>query len=142
MTAIMELEIEPPQSTVMELAERIDAIEEAYEFMLAYAAQGRSDERNASGPGIRAYLEKIDKAVEGLGETAIDDAQGANADGYTELIEVLEADVRKVQIFVRFVLARPVIGSQLIDNLNATIHLRALLTDLFLIDESLKARKA
>jgi hypothetical protein len=138
MTAIMELEIEPPQSTVMELAERIDAIEEAYEFMLAYAAQGRSDERNTSGPGIRAYLEKIDKAVEGLGETAIDEAQGA----YTELIEVLEADARKVQIFVRFVLARPVIGSQLIDNLNATIHLRALLTDLFLIDESLKARKA
>jgi hypothetical protein len=141
MTAIMEIEIEPPQSTVMELAERIDAIEEAYEFMLAYAAQGRRDER-AAGPSIRAYLEKIDKAVEGLCETAIDEAQGANANGYTELIEVLEADARKVQIFVRFVLARPVIGSQLIDNLNATIHLRALLTDLFLIDESLKARKA
>jgi hypothetical protein len=33
------------------------------------------------------------------------------------------------------VLAQPGISSQLVDNLNASIHLRALLTDLFLIDE-------
>jgi hypothetical protein len=36
------------------------------------------------------------------------------------------------------VLARRSIGSQMIDNLNASIHLRALLTDLFLLDEALK----
>jgi len=36
------------------------------------------------------------------------------------------------------VLSLPAIGSQVIDNLNASIHLRALLTDLFLIDEVLK----
>jgi hypothetical protein len=29
----------------------------------------------------------------------------------------------------------------LVDNLNASIHLRALLTDLFLIDELLKTRR-
>jgi hypothetical protein len=34
------------------------------------------------------------------------------------------------------VLACPRIGSELIDNLNASIHLRALLTDLFLISEA------
>jgi hypothetical protein len=38
------------------------------------------------------------------------------------------------------VLAQPSISSQLIDNLNASIHVRALLTDLFLIDEILKTR--
>jgi hypothetical protein len=32
----------------------------------------------------------------------------------------------------------PSISSQLIDNLNASIHLRALLTDLFLLDEILR----
>ena len=32
------------------------------------------------------------------------------------------------------------ISSQLIDNLNASIHLRALLTDLFVVDEALKSR--
>ena len=30
------------------------------------------------------------------------------------------------------------ISSQLVDNLNASIHLRTLLTDIFLIDETLK----
>ncbi len=38
------------------------------------------------------------------------------------------------------VLAQPGIGSQMIDNLNALIHLRALLTDVFLIDEILNPR--
>jgi hypothetical protein len=40
------------------------------------------------------------------------------------------------------VLAQTSISSQLIDNLNAWIHLRALLTDLFLIDEILKQHSA
>jgi hypothetical protein len=42
---------------------------------------------------------------------------------------------------VRLVLARADIGSQLVDNLNASIHLRALLTDLFVVDEALKPLK-
>ena len=41
------------------------------------------------------------------------------------------------QAALRLVLAQPAIGSQMIDSLNASIHLRALLTDLFLIDEIL-----
>jgi hypothetical protein len=36
------------------------------------------------------------------------------------------------------VLAQESISSQLVDNLNASIHVRALLTDIFLIDELLK----
>ena len=43
---------------------------------------------------------------------------------------------------VRLVQAQPSISSQLVDNLNASIHLRALLTDLFLLDEILKPRPA
>ena len=43
---------------------------------------------------------------------------------------------------IRLVLAQSSIGSQLIDNLNASIHLRALLTDLFLLDEALKINPA
>ena len=39
---------------------------------------------------------------------------------------------------VRLVLAQPSIGSQLVDNLNASSHVRAVLTDLFLLDEALK----
>ena len=42
---------------------------------------------------------------------------------------------------VAIVLSLPGISSQVIDNLNASIHLRALLTDLFLVDEVLKGLK-
>jgi hypothetical protein len=41
---------------------------------------------------------------------------------------------------VELVLDQTTISSPLIDNLNASLYLRALLTDLFLIDEILKAR--
>ena len=42
---------------------------------------------------------------------------------------------------VQLVIAQPSISSQLVDNLNASIHVRALLTDLFLIDEILEANE-
>ena len=51
-------------------------------------------------------------------------------------------DATKASAAVRLVLAQPSISSQLIDNLNASIHLRALLTDLFLLDEALKINPA
>jgi len=54
----------------------------------------------------------------------------------------VDADARVALGAVRLVLARPDIGSQLVDNLNASIHLRALLTDLFVLDEALKPAKA
>jgi hypothetical protein len=55
---------------------------------------------------------------------------------------VLARDARDSLAAVELVLAQPAISSQLIDNLNASIHLRALLTDLFLIDEILKGRQS
>jgi len=54
---------------------------------------------------------------------------------------VLARDARDSLAAVELVLAQAGISSQLIDNLNASIHLRALLTDLFLIDEILKGQK-
>jgi hypothetical protein len=53
---------------------------------------------------------------------------------------VIDRDARDAQAAVQLVAAQPSIGSGVIDNLNASIHLRALLTDLFLIDEVLKNR--
>ena len=54
---------------------------------------------------------------------------------------VIDRDARDAQAAVQLVLAQPSISSQLVDNLNASIHLRALLTDLFLIDEVLKTHR-
>ena len=45
------------------LAGAIDLIEETYEYMLAYAAQGRVDDTDTSASGIRAYLERSDEEI-------------------------------------------------------------------------------
>ena len=50
----------------------------------------------------------------------------------------LDDDAAKAAGAIGLVLAQQTISSQLVDNLNATIHLRALLTDLFLADEALQ----
>lgn len=116
----------------MSLDGAIDVVEETYEFMLAYAAQGRRTEEDGSSSGIRACLERATAAL-----TVIAAAR-APEDAAEQFLEVIRQDVAKAGTAIRFVLAQPSIGSQLVDNLNASIHLRALLTDLFLLDEALK----
>lgn len=128
----------------MGLEERIDAIESAYEFMLAYAAQGRqSDQGGGAASELRDYLRKMETGLQDLGQ-AIADRLGASgagsADARQPFMEAASQDAERALAIVRLVLAKPAISSQLIDNVNASIHLRALLTDLFIIDESLKTK--
>jgi hypothetical protein len=59
---------------------------------------------------------------------------------YKAFLSVLERDSKDSLAAVELVLAQPKISSQIIDNLNASIHLRALLTDIFLIDSVLRNR--
>jgi hypothetical protein len=125
-----------------ELTRRCNAIEEAYEFMLAYAAQGLAG-TESGGPGsqIREFLRKSDQALTDLAGFLtgfVEQLTPADAAPYRAFMAVIERDARDAQAAVRLVLAQRSISSQLVDNLNASIHLRALLTDLFLIDEVLK----
>jgi hypothetical protein len=62
------------------------------------------------------------------------------AEQYEAFFAVVDRDARDSLAAMELVLAQPAISSQLIDNLNASIHLRALLTDLFLVDEILNAQ--
>jgi hypothetical protein len=120
------------------LAERIEAVEQAYEFMLAYAAQGREDD---GGGSVRQFLERAAAALEGLAAAAAASLHPLDAttrQAFAAFLEVLDDDARKARAALQFVLAQKSISSQLVDNLNASIHLRALLTDVFLIDEALK----
>ena len=131
--------------TLAELNARIDIIEEAYEFFLAYASQGLpSDQGSDTGRQAREYLKRCDGALTGFG-TFLNDMIGRAgvepAAPYLGFIAVIDGDARHAQAAIQLVLAQPAISSQMIDNLNASIHLRALLTDLFLIDEVLKARR-
>jgi hypothetical protein len=54
---------------------------------------------------------------------------------------VLGRDADDSLAAIELVLAQPAISSQLIDNLNASIHLRALLTDLFLVSEIVETQR-
>jgi hypothetical protein len=123
------------------LAHRIAAVEEAYEFMLAYAAQGH--QRSTEGDHIRDYLERADAALDGIGEAALAAAVAGAADPaiFRPFVAMLDDDARKARTILQMALAQRAIGSQLIDNLNASIHVRALLTDLFLIDETVAAAR-
>jgi len=125
-----------------EVGNRCEAVEECYEFMLAYAAQGlRTDEGSKSGGQVREFLQRAVNALTGLAEacTVAVRAEGLERpEKYAAFLAVLDRDSRDSLAAIELVLAQPVISSQLIDNLNASIHLRALLTDLFLLDEILR----
>lgn len=119
------------------LAARIETIERGYEYLLAYAAQGRQDDR---GTEARATLTAMFDAMAGLGEalrapfSALPPAWGADA-----FLEAVHRDVTVARGAIGIVLSREHIASLLVDNLNASVHLRALLTDLFLLEQASKA---
>ena len=125
-----------------DVSARCSAIEECYEFMLAYAGQGLSGKENSqSSSRVREFLNLAVTALLGLGESYAEAVRQGNfqpAERYLAFLSVLENDGKNSLAAINLVLAQPTISSQLIDNLNASIHLRALLTDLFLIDEILK----
>ena len=127
----------------MDLKTRCNAIEECYEFMLAYAAQGVVNEAGSqSASELRTFLGRAETALAGLAAACRAEVAGGGlepADKYVAFIEVLDRDARSALAAMQLVIAQPSISSQLIDNLNASIHVRALLTDLFLIDEILKS---
>ncbi len=128
-----------------ELNARCNAIEECYEFMLAYAAQGlEGTENSGSTRQVREFLGKCDTALTGLAAFVgqfMAQFQTESAAKYSAFMGVIERDARDSQAAVQLVTAQTAISSQLVDNLNASIHLRALLTDLFLIDEILKVHR-
>ena len=121
------------------VAEAIDAVEAAYDFMLAFAAQGRERESDDL-MGIRIYLTRAVDGIDFLSAAKAADMgpiAGSASDASEAMLSVLRDDGVKAKAAINFVLAQRSIGSQMIDNLNASIHLRALLTDVFLLDETL-----
>jgi len=117
--------------------DRCDAIEECYEFMLGYAGKGIPGE---PGSQIRSHLERAAAALDGMSAACLDALEQAESlERSRKFVSVLERDSSDSLAAIEMVLAQPVISSQLIDNLNASIHLRALLTDIFLISDVISA---
>lgn len=122
------------------LAAQIETVERGYEYLLAYAAQGRQDD---AGTELRGTLTKMHQAL-----TAMQDGIGAGftglpaISGASDFRQAVERDLRTARGAIGLVLSRERIASLLVDNLNASVHLRALLTDLFLIDQALRTAPA
>jgi len=110
------------------LHDNIDVIESGYEFLLAYAAQGRASDEGPGGSEVRTTLTGMSEAAGNI--TA--ELSSNESDFGTVVIE----DAGKAGAAIALVLAQEKISSELVDNLNASIHLRALLTDLFLLSEA------
>jgi hypothetical protein len=121
------------------LRQEVDQIEEAYEYFLAYAAQGLdSDGGGAASGEIRQFLSRMEAALRAVSGTLAEVIADEGLEP-RELLEefrgVIGADARAAAVAVALASARPAISSLLIDNLNASMHLRAILTDLFFLDE-------
>ena len=101
---------------------------------------------SGSGTGISGelsrYLSRADQALTAFAGGIGDAAEGQDIEAVARMDQVLQRDANNTLAALRLVMAQPSISSQLIDNLNASIHFRALLTDLFLVDEALKASAA
>jgi hypothetical protein len=127
-----------------EFVERCDTIEECYEFLLAYAGQGLpTDQGSPAGGQVRTFLQRAVQAMTGLAEScaqAVQELEPEPIAKYRAFCAVLERDARDSLAAIELVLAQSSISSQLIDNLNASSHVRALLTDLFLVGEIVRTQ--
>ena len=114
---------------MQELEAHIEVVETAYEFLLAYAAQGREDDLDGPGRKSREVLAGLDGALAEIHR---------GLDPQNPFSDVVIDDIGKTRRALALVTSQPRISSELIDNLNASIHLRAVLTDLFLLSEAIR----
>jgi hypothetical protein len=117
------------------LAARIDVIESSYEYLLAYAAQGRQEDR---GTEARPRLVAMYEALGGIAMEARAALGKGSPYDIGAFLDALDRDAAIARGAIGLVLRKAAIPSLLVDNLNASVHLRALLTDAFLIEQSLR----
>jgi len=122
------------------MRESFDVIEEAYEFMLAYAAQGRRSElfEGAGKSQIRNYLQRFRDAASDLCETldSMTESRASNAFRVQWI-----ADLNAVMSVIDMLLNQPSITSEMIDNANGMIVLRSAFTNMFFADHVMLPRR-
>ena len=120
----------------------VDIVEESYEFCLAYAGRGVTAQMARTGDTqVRMQLQKLADALPQLSDAFLElagERDESRREDYQRFIKVLRRDAKSARAAVNVVLAQRGITSQMVDNLNGMIHLRALLTDIFLVDEMLR----
>ena len=110
--------------------EHIETIEAGYEYLLAYAAQGK--DTDTSDPNRKS---EVRQTLEGMAAAA-EAIRSQLTESDVPFHSVVVDDSMKTHAAISLVLAQSGISSEIVDNLNASIHVRALLTDLFLVSEA------
>jgi hypothetical protein len=118
-----------------EIRKNIELVEEAYEFMLAYAAQGRADEgAGPDGAHIRTFLTQFSKATDNI-INELDNL--SELDGTMEpFIKTAKSDADTVKSVLAIMLQKENVSSEMVDNANGLIIVRSYLTALFFIDKA------
>ena len=118
-----------------EIRKNIELVEEAYEFMLAYAAQGRADEgAGPDGAHIRTFLTQFSDATDRIIED-LDKLSKPNGEMGTS-INSAKSDAETVKSVMSIMLQKKNISSEMVDNANGLITVRSYLTALFFIDKA------
>ncbi len=119
------------------LQQDIDAVDSAYEFLLAYAAQGREDDVGGPAPRARDILAELDEALVNI-VARLSEADTGASDERRQFDTLVIEDIAKSLTALALVRTQSRISSELVDNLNASIHLRTVLTNLWLLSETLE----
>lgn len=125
----------PDHDAAVAMREAIDVVEEAYEFMLAYAAQGRKREaEDESISRIRQYLTRFTGALDAM--TKAVPSILSSETGKPFRARFLD-DIAVTRSVLALLLEQPSITSDMIDNTNGLIAVRAFMTDLFFVDQAI-----
>ncbi len=118
-----------------EIRKNIELVEEAYEFMLAYAAQGRADEgAGPDGAHIRTFLTQFSAATDNIINEL--DELTASYETTETFIKAVKTDADTVKSVIAIMLQKDNVSSEMIDNANGLITVRSYLTALFFIDKA------
>jgi hypothetical protein len=119
-----------------EIRKNIEQIEEAYEYMLAYAAQGRADEgAGPDGAHIRTFLVQFIDATDKI--LATSDHLNATPPVSKAFVDALKKDAETVKSVMSIMLGKDNVSSEMVDNANGLISVRSYLTALFFVDKAI-----
>lgn len=119
-----------------EIRKNIELIEEAYEYMLAYAAQGRADEgAGPDGAHIRTFLVQFIDATDKI--LATSDHLNATPPVSKAFVDALKKDAETVKSVMSIMLGKDNVSSEMVDNANGLISVRSYLTALFFVDKAI-----
>ena len=101
-----------------------------------------TDQGSQKSRQLREFLSRAAKALTGLAGGCANAIREENLERrkLMEFLVVFDRDARDSIAAMELVLEQPAISSQLVDNLNASMHVRALLADIFLLGEIFRSQ--